>query len=194
MQRASEYLVAGDTLRAADAARDAFGAARAQRSHQLLSDAWTFLLDVLAADPDALLSSGYREAVEGAFAWGETMPEEIQVWFFPAIEPHLDRLAYRRLVHRSRVRTSSAAKWLERGNVNASARLQRLHLDDLQNDRIIDLKAVAMERTAAFYADELFDPEGTLLRQAARLWQQAGREDRAAVINKIADDLAGRGR
>lgn len=51
----------------------------------------------------------YREAVEGGFAWAETMPEEIQVWLFPALGEHLERLGFCRLVDRARARSASAA-------------------------------------------------------------------------------------
>ena len=169
MQKASEALLAGDTQQAANAALEVFHVARAQRSDQLVSDTWLFLLDTLAADPDSIHTVDYRDHVEGAFYWAETMPEEIQVWLFPALVPHLERLGFRRLVERANMRSESATGWLQRGNLNVRTRIQQNHLDDLANGRSIDPRALAMERMAAFYADELFDPEAELLRQAGRL-------------------------
>ena len=192
ISRASELLRVGDTRGAAEAAFEAFGTARAQRSHQLVSDTWLFLLDTLVADPDAASTIEYRTAVEGAFAWAETMPEEIQVWLFPALEPHLERSAFRRLVERARKRSASANAWLTEGNMNVRTRVQQFHLDDLRNDRLIEPRALALDRMAAFYADERFDPTGDLLRQSARQWRSAGRDDRADFLEGLADELAGR--
>ena len=191
ISRASELLRVGDTGGAAAAASEAFSVARAQRSHQLVSDTWLFLLDTLAADPDAILTMEYRRAVEGAFEWAETMPDEIQVWFFPALEPHLERLAFRRLVERAKKRSASAKAWLTKGNLNVRTRVQQFHLEDLKNDRFIEPKALAMDRMAAFYADELFDPSGDLLRQSAEHWRTVGRDDRAAFLEGLADEVAG---
>lgn len=56
MDRASDFLLSGDTHRASDAAWEAFRLARDQRSHPLVSDTWVFLPDTLASDPDAALS------------------------------------------------------------------------------------------------------------------------------------------
>ncbi len=193
MSRASELLRVNDTRGAAEAAFDAFGTARTQRSHQLVSATWLFLLDTLAADPDAVLAIEYRAAVEGAFEWAETMPEEIQVWLFPALEPHLERLAFRRLVDRARKRSASANAWLAKGNLNVRTRVQQFHLDDLKNDRLIEPRALALDRMAAFYADELFDPSGDLLRQSAQQWRSVGRDDRAEFLEGLADEVADRG-
>jgi len=189
MDRASELLQAGDTRGAAEAAEVAFRTARAQRSHHLVSGTWVFLLDTQAADPDATLSMDYREAVDGAFAWAETMPEEIQVWLFPALEEHLERLGFRRLVERARTRARAATAWLDKGNLNVASRLQRFHLEDLEHGRALDARAVAMDRTAAFYANEGFDATGEHLRVASRAWLALGRDDRADFLTGLADDL-----
>jgi len=194
MDEASDALLAGDTQRAAEAASEAFHLARAQRSHQLVSDAWLFLLDTLAADPDSILTMDYREHVEGAFYWAETMPEEIQVWLFPALVPHLERLGLQRLVERANLRSESATAWLRRGNLNVRTRIQQNHLDDLTDGRSIDARALAVERMAAFYADELLDPEAELFRQAARIWRQAGRDDRASFLDDLATEIRARGK
>jgi len=193
MDRSAALLVAGDTRNAIQAASEAFGFARSQRSQRLVSEAWMFLLDTYVTEPDAALIPEYRETVEGAFAWGETMPEEIQVWFFPALVPHLEHLALRRLVDRAGKRVEAAKSWLDRGNLNVRTRVQQFHLDDASNHRHLDARAVATERMAAFYADELFDPDGQLLRQAARLWRQAGRDDRADFLDELAHEVADRG-
>ena len=192
ISRASQLLLVGEARGAVEAATEAFRLARAQRSHHLVSDTWLFLLETQAADPDAVLTIEYRAAVEGAFEWAETMPDEIQVWFFPALEPHLERLAFRRLVERARKRSDSARAWLSKGNVNVRTRVQQFHLDDLKNGRFIEPKALAMDRMAAFYADELFDPSGQLLRQAAGQWRGVGRDDRAAFLEGLADEVAAR--
>jgi hypothetical protein len=189
MDRASELLLAGDTRGAAEAAEVAFSTARAQRSHHLVTGTWIFLLDTRAADPEATLSMDYREQVEGAFAWAETMPEEIQVWLFPALEEHLERLGFRRLVERARTRSRAAAAWLEKGNLNVTTRLQRFHLDDLEHGRALDARAVAGDRTAAFYAQEGFDATGELLRRAAHRWREVGRADRAEFLDGLAHAL-----
>jgi hypothetical protein len=47
---------------------------------------------------------------------------------------------------------------------------------------------------AAFYADELFDPSGDLLRQSAERWRSLDRDDRAGFLEGLADEVAGRRR
>ncbi len=192
MEQASDALLAGDTQRAAKAALKAFEVARAQRSHQLVSATWPFLLDALVADPDLIVTVDYREHVEGAFYWAETMPEEIQMWLFPALVPHLKGLGFQRLVDRANQRSESAAAWLQLGNLNVRTRIQQKHLDDLTDRRSIDSRALAMERMAAFYADELFDPAAKLLREAEELWRQAGRGDRALFLDDLATEIRAR--
>lgn len=189
MRRASDQLIAGDTEEAVESASLAFQTARAQRSLSLLSSTWMFLLDTMAADPDATLSMDYRECVEGAFSWAETMPDEIQVWFFPALVPHLDRLALRRLVDRANARAAAAQRWLDAGNMNVKTRVQAFHIDDLAAGRTIDPRALAVERSATFYVDEGFDPTGATLDDAASLWRNAGREDRASFLEDLAETI-----
>ncbi len=193
MQVASHQLVVGDTQLAVESAVLAFQTARAQRSHGLLSSAWMFLLDTMAADPDAPLSMDYREYVEGAFFWAETMPDEIQVWFFPALVPHLDRLALRRLVDRANASAATAQRWLSAGNMNVKTRVEAFQLDDLAAGRPVEPKALAVERSAAFYVDEGFDLTGATLDDAASLWRNAGREDRARFLENLANELRSRG-
>lgn len=192
MEEASVHLTHGEREQAIQPATQAFKSARAQRSFGLLSSAWMFLLDTYATDPDAVLSMEYREYVEGAFSWAETMPEEIQVWFFPALVPHLERLAFRRLVDRARTRIEAAQKWLAAGNMNVRTRVQEFHVEDLAAGRTIDPNAIAMERMATLYVDELFDPTGATLDQAASLWRSAGRGDRAEFLEALAVEVRSR--
>jgi hypothetical protein len=42
------------------------------------------------------------------FCWAETMPEEIQLWLWLALEPHLKALGFHRLVERARLRRAKA--------------------------------------------------------------------------------------
>lgn len=188
-----ELLAIGDLAGAADAARNAFTAARAQKSHQLVSEAWIGLIETLAADADNDLTIHFREAVEGAFYWAETMPEEIQVWMFAALVPHLQALGFRRLVDRAETRRERASAWLAKGNVNAMTRCGEFHLADLAASRPLDRRALAMERQAAFLADELFDPEGRQLEVAAARWREVGRDDRADFLVSLAGELRERG-
>jgi hypothetical protein len=160
-------LTDGDLKGAADAARQAFKVARSQRSHQLISEAWVSLLETLAADPENDLTTEYREHVEGAFYWAETMPEEIQVWFLIALEPHLQALGFRRLVERSDAIRARATKWLER-SLNVSTRLQAFQLSDLEAGRKIDRRCLAAA------------------------WRQAGRPDRADFVAALADEVRNR--
>ncbi|HUE06419.1 MAG TPA: hypothetical protein VMP41_03255 [Acidimicrobiales bacterium] len=188
MTAARELLGQGDLKAAADSARRAFAAARSQRSHQLISEAWITLLETLAADPENDLTIEYREHVEGAFSWAETMPEEIQVWFLIALEPHLEALGFRRLVDRSQALRAKAQKWLQR-SLNVSARLQTFQLADLEAGNPVDRRCLALERSAAFYADELFDPQAMMLDDAALAWERAGRPDRAAFVAALAEEI-----
>jgi hypothetical protein len=183
----------GDLAGAAEAARRAYAAARAQRSNQLVSEAWIGLIETLAANPDNDLTLEFREAVEGAFYWAETMPEEIQVWMFVALVPHLQALGFRRLVDRAEQRRERASAWLAQGNVNVMTRCQEFHLTDLAGERPLDRPALALERQAAFLADELFDPEGRQLDVAADRWRQVGRDDRADFLASLAAELRARG-
>jgi hypothetical protein len=189
MRRASDQLAVGDSHLAVESAVLAFQTARTQRSHGLVSSTWMFLLDTMAADPDAPLSTDYREYVEGAFSWAETMPDEIQVWFFPALIPHLDRLALHRLVDRATARAAMAQQWIDAGNINVKTRAQAFHIDDLAAGRSIDPRALAVERSAVFYADEGYDPTGATLDHAASLWRKAGREDRAIFLEDLAETM-----
>ena len=189
MARARQLLGIGDLKEAAEAARHGFSAARSQRSHLLMSEAWVVLLEVLAADPDNDLTLEYRETVEGAFYWAETMPEEIQLWLLVALEPHLTGLGFRRLVDRARARREKAATWLQLGNINVGTRLQAFHVTDLETGRPVDRKALALERTAAFYADQHFDPQVLMLDDAAEAWRRAGRPDRADFVSGLAAEI-----
>jgi hypothetical protein len=146
LERARHRVASGDLRGAAEAARGAFATARSQRSHQLVSEAWIGLIETLAADPDNDLTVEFRQAVEGAFYWAETMPEEIQVWVFAALEPQLQALGFRRLVHRARARRDGASAWLAMGNVNVIARCQEFHLEDLAAGRGVERRARALER------------------------------------------------
>jgi hypothetical protein len=160
MVSARDLIASGDLAGAADRARGAFRTARAQRSHQLVSEAWIGLIETLAADPDSDHADEFRELVEGAFYWAETMPEELQLWLFPALEPHLESLGLQRLADRAVGRRAKAEAWLARGNLNITTRCQAFHLADLEAGRRIDRRALSLERQAAFYADKLFDGEG----------------------------------
>jgi hypothetical protein len=88
MERARTALRDGRSQDALEAAEEAWQRARTQRSHRLLSEGYAFLLDVMAetglAEP-----ARYHQAAEDAFYSAETMPEEIQVWLFHALRPHL---------------------------------------------------------------------------------------------------------
>ena len=81
---------------------------------------------------------------------------------------------------------------MERGNVNISTRLQANHLADLEAGNRIDRAVLALERTAAFYADELFDPAGLMLDEAADAWRRAERSDRADFVAALARELRSR--
>jgi len=189
MSEALAALAAGKSGEAADAARDAFAAARAQRSHSLKSEAYVVLIEVLAVLPDD--ADEYRATVEDAFYWAETMPEEIQVWLFVAVTPHLAELGLGRLADRARGRTARANAWLER-SINVQVRLQQVHLADVAAGRKVDRAALALERTAAFYADEMFDADGAMLDDAAAAWRAVGRPDRADRVTEIATELRSR--
>lgn len=193
MAAARELLASGDLTGAADRARGAFSTARAQRSHQLVSEAWIGLIETLAADPKSDHSDEFREVVEGAFYWAETMPEEIEVWLCPALEPHLQSLGLTRLADRAGARRGKAEAWLAKGNLNVTTRCQRFHLADLEAGRPIDRRALSLERQAAFYADELFDGEGVALEIAAARWREAGRDDRADFLIGLAMEQRKRG-
>src|SRR5262249_4928797 len=123
MARAQGSLSAGELATATGEAKRAFELARAQRSHRLVSEAGILLVEVLAADPDRDSTLDYRDHVEGAYYWAETMPEEIQVWFLLALVPHLAALGFRRLVDRAEQRRVRADAWLRSGNLNVLTRL-----------------------------------------------------------------------
>ena len=44
--------------------------------------------------------------------------------------------------------------------MNVRTRVQEFHVEDLAAGRTIDPDAIAMERMATLYVDELFDPTG----------------------------------
>lgn len=73
--------------------------------------------------------------------------------------------------------------------MNVATRLQQFHLEDLDHDRLLDARAVALDRTAAFYAAEGFDPTGEHLRSAASRWRTVNRPDRATFLEGLANDL-----
>ncbi|MGB8197321.1 MAG: hypothetical protein WCF25_09990 [Acidimicrobiales bacterium] len=188
VQAAAASLAEDDTKSAVVHARLAYKTARAQRSFSLMSRTWLFLLDTLAADPNLSESFEYQEYVEGAFYWAETMPEEIQIWLFPAIQPHLSRVGLTSLVHRASSRTFEAQEWLELGNRNLRTRIDEFQLADLEAGRPIDAEARKLEREGAFYFDESFDPSGEILKAAATLWRGAGRSDRAEFLEQLVAD------
>jgi hypothetical protein len=188
VQAAAASLAEGDTEAAVVHARLAYKSAREQRSFNLMSRTWLFLLDALAVNPTSSNSSEYQEYVEGAFYWAETMPEEIQTWLFRAIQPHLARLGLTRLADRATSRTVKAQEWLDLGNRNLRIRIEEFQLADLKAGRPIDAEARKMERTGAFYFDELFDPSGEILKAAATMWRGAGRHDRAEFLDELVAD------
>jgi hypothetical protein len=188
LRAAAASLATRDTGLAVVHARLAFKAARAQRSFNLMSRTWLFLLDALALDPTSSKSLEYQESVEGAFYWAETMPEEIQTWLFPAIQPHLARLELTRLLKRASSRTVKAQEWLDLGNRNLRSQVEAFHLADVEAGRLIDVEARKLERTGAFYYDELFDPTGEILKAAATLWRGAERSDRADFLEQLVAD------
>ena len=189
---ALDALAIGDTTAAVAAGREAYRIARSHRAHQLLSEAWIPFVEALAADETLASSDEYREHVEGAFAWAETMPEEIQRWFFPALVPHLEALGDDRLVKRATEAGERASKRVQTGVLNVRLRSQAFHLDDLTAGRTIDRRALAMERMGALYADDLYDPDGLMLLDAAKLWLAAGRDDRAIFLEDLAAELRDR--
>ncbi len=64
--RARDLVALGDLKGAAESARHGFSVARAQGSHQLVSEAWIGLIETLAAGPDNDLSPSY--ATEAGYA------------------------------------------------------------------------------------------------------------------------------
>lgn len=182
-----EALIVGDARSAVADGREAFRLARGYRAHQLLSEAWVAYIEALDAavaqeDADA---GEYAEVVEGGYAWGETMPEEIQRWFMPFLVPHLEAIGERRHAQRAAAIGERAAQLLGAGRVNVGDRCRQFHLDDLEAGRVIDPAALAAERRASFYVDELFDPGAEMLAEAAGLWRSAGRPDRAAHLDAL---------
>ena len=188
MQAAAIDLATGDVESALVNARLAFKTAQAQRSFNLMSRTWLFLLDTLAIVPSPSHSLEYLELAEGAFYWAETMPEEVQTWLFPAIQPHLERLGLTRLLDRSTARTARAQEWLDLGNRNIRTRIDEFQLADFAAGRSIDAEARKMERMGAFYFDELLDVTGEMLKAAATMWRGANRSDRANFIEQLMSD------
>jgi hypothetical protein len=134
----------------------------------------------------------YRDVTEGAFRWGETMPEEIQVWFFARLDPHLVRIKDELLIRWAREHLDRAKAWRGLGNVNITTRLAEIHLKDQEAGVDVDRRALSLERMGAFYADELFDPEGNMLLAAAERWRNAGRLDRATALEELVAQLRNR--
>jgi hypothetical protein len=77
-----------------------------------------------------------------------------------AFEPHLEALGFRRLVEQADFIRTRAAGWLTH-SLNVSPRLQAFQLADLEAGRPIDRRCLSLERSAAFYADELLIPKAT---------------------------------
>jgi hypothetical protein len=76
--------------------------------------------------------------------------------------------------------------------MNVRTRVQEFHIEDLAAGRRIDPDAIAMERMATLYVDELFDPAGATLDQAASLWRSARREERAEFLEALAEEVRSR--
>jgi hypothetical protein len=96
-----------------------------------------FSSDVLAetglAEP-----SRYPPVAEDAFYWAETMPEEIQVWPFHALRPHLLAVNLPRLEARTASRCDKARAWLSMGNLNVATRVQALDIEDMARGLVIN--------------------------------------------------------
>ena len=182
-------LAAKDIDSARLAGREAFKIARSNRSHKLLSEAWITLIEALAPSPSA---DDYGDHVEGAFEWAETMPQEIQLWLLPALEPHLRNLGLDRLADRAQKGRDRAEKWLSLGNMNVLPRIQSFHLDDLARGRHIDPRALGLERQGAAFADELWDLEGDILLMAADAWDAANRSDRGDFLRELVTEMRAR--
>jgi hypothetical protein len=184
-----EHLRSGDVKAALLEARKAYDLARSNRGHQLTSEAWLALVEALAAVEGT--RDEYREHAEGLFYWTETMADEIQLWLYPALDHHLEVLGLENLVARARTGRERAEKWLKAGNLNASTRIHAFHLEDVAAGRPVSAKALAIERQAAFYVDEMFDDNGIGLEQASKAWEESGRPDRAAFLRSLVADLKG---
>jgi hypothetical protein len=192
MQRSRSFLAESNSVAAIEAAREAFALARRHRAHQLLSEAFVIYVTALAADEQAVDTDEYRETVEGAFGWAETMPEEIQVWLFPFLVPHLAVIGEPRLASNAAEGGARSDERLAAGTINVRYRCQTHHLDDVAAGARIDAKALSMERMGALYADDLFDTEGLMLLDAAMLWRSAGRDDRAEFIEDLVAEIRSR--
>jgi hypothetical protein len=190
IDEARRLLDANDAPAAIGEAAQALKVAKSSRAHWPISEARRTLVDALAQGRRESESDDYRLEAKRAFYWAETMPEEIQVWLFDALVPHLERLGLENLRDRARKGSELAEAWLGRGNLNVATRIGRFHLSDVRSAQKIDQRALSLERMAAFYADEMWDPNGELLREAARLWQKAGRSDRSAFLVSLADELS----
>jgi hypothetical protein len=192
MERARTALRDGRSQDALEAAEEAWQRARTQRSHRLLSEGYAFLLDVMAetglAEP-----ARYHQAAEDAFYWAETMPEEIQVWLFHALRPHLLAVNLPRLEARAASRCEKAEAWLSRGNLNVATRVQALDIEDMARGWLSTIACALRNGRRRCYADELWDATGEVLRIVARSWRDAGRADRAEALEAIADEHARRG-
>jgi hypothetical protein len=92
------------------------------------------------------------------------------------------------LLKRASSRTVKAQEWLDLGNRNLRSQVEAFHLADVEAGRLIDVEARKLERTGAFYYDELFDPTGEILKAAATLWRGAERSDRADFLEQLVAD------
>jgi hypothetical protein len=175
----------GRHVEALACAQRSFSAARSAKFVQLISETWILLLDAFAR-ADLRDEQEYREHVEGGFAWAETTPEEIEVWIFSALTPHLAYFGMTRQIERGRLRAERAASYVEQNNTPDLAKLHAtLNLDDLRNGRTIDFVALQAERTAI--GEWKHDEGSQLLREAIRLWRVAKRDDRAAKLEATLD-------
>ena len=70
--------------------------------------------------------------------------------------------------------------------MNVTTPLHTFHLADLESGNAIDRCALALERGAAFSADELSDPDANMLDEAAGSWRASGRPDRVEFVASLA--------